>query len=110
MNSPLAQKLWRLSQIFNCSPWDDTILNMSYPRMDFILSNYAAENPDKMAYNKGGATSELEGLVSVNKGWADRLLGKAKETFKSKVTFKLPEQYTTKPKIQRFDKPKAPKS
>lgn len=81
------------------------ILNLSYPRMDFILECYAKDHADKMTYVKGGI-SELDTMAEVNKGWADRLIGKAKESFKDKVTFKLPEQYTTKPQIKRFENPK----
>ena len=77
--------------------------------MDFILECYAKDHSDKMTYVKEGI-SELEIAADLNKSWANRLIGSAKESFKQKVTFKLPEQYTTKPQIKRYNNQKSPKS
>ena len=72
--SPLANKLWRVSRILNASPFEDRIMDLSEPQMGFILEMYIKDNPDELQLIRGGK----ENLVpNVFKNWLDVLRGPA---------------------------------
>ena len=83
LNHPLGDKLWTLSRVLSCSPFDPAILSLTTPQMTWILARYAKENPEKIRL-LGPDGQDLWGPKKEGREWAkaqaawDRVLaGKA---------------------------------
>jgi hypothetical protein len=79
-NSLLAQRLWQISKIYNKLPWDEEILSLSLPRMDFIIKMHVADNPDKYTL-KDTSIDDGTHPLAIQLDWEKVLRGKTFRQF-----------------------------
>lgn len=79
--TPLANKLWQVSQLLHLSPFDPTLLNHNEAQLDFILLMYVRDNPKGplrvTRTGESGPAAESE----VAAAWADVLTGRHYEEY-----------------------------
>lgn len=57
--TPTAKKLWQVSQLLKCSPFDPTLLEHTEAQLDFILEMYATDHPDEYTFVRQGDVPAL---------------------------------------------------
>ena len=80
MESPLAEKLWRVSRILSISPFDPKLLDHTSIQIDFILEMFARDNPEDYEFVRPGKPKPLPD-AEVLASWERRLLAKAHSDF-----------------------------
>lgn len=87
-------KLWRVASIQgHYDPWHPRLLERSEPQLDAILEAYSVDHPKELKFERRKTREAKDRPVEVLKGWADVLIGKAKEEFRKKISFKIPDRY-----------------
>lgn len=79
-DNDLAKRLWRISQILNKSPFDETILSLNAPQMNFILRMYSTDHPDEFKIIDSDIL-EGKGPTQVWANWSNKFCGKTKLEF-----------------------------
>jgi hypothetical protein len=94
-NSPLAKRLWQVSRILDKTPWDEEILEMSIPRMDFVIKMHVADNPDKYQLVDSSIEDGTHPLA-IQLAWEKVLRGKTLNQFMVNPTKYLLNNYNYK--------------
>lgn len=94
-DSPLSDKIWRVSQIINRSPFSDEVLGLHEARLDWILERYAADNPDKLKFERASTREARTKFMTTNVRWADVLSGHALAKFFGKFAITIPDAWKT---------------
>lgn len=63
------------------SPFDETMLQHNEAQLDFILEMYSIDNPTKLKFSRPGREQPGLEQVKAKAGWADVLVGKAREEY-----------------------------
>ncbi len=75
----MAQKVWRVSQILQMSPFPGDLIDHTEAELDFVLEMYAADHPDQYRFTRNNGApaplTESERLAA----WDRVLVGKAKD-------------------------------
>lgn len=61
--------------------------------MDFILEMYSKDHPEEFKFQRVPVMQEKDNRQSLQIGWANRLLGKARDKFLRGGLFPLPREY-----------------
>jgi hypothetical protein len=94
IEQPLFRKLWVAASIqghFN--PWRPELLELNELQLDAILEAYSSDYPKKLKFERRKSRLPREQTETLAIQWSDKLTGKAREQFQSKVSFKLPDQF-----------------
>jgi hypothetical protein len=111
LETSLLQKLWRVASIQgHFDPWHPRLLERNEAQLDAILELYSQDNPKELKFERRKTREARERPLRVMKGWADVLIGQAKEGFVGRVSFKLPAKFSAVPRGGKLsvNKPPAP--
>jgi hypothetical protein len=72
--------------------------------MNFIMEMYAKDNPDQFKFERTKEIEKTESHQKIMLGWADRLLGKAKDEFVKRISFPIPKSAIA-PNMPRYYPP-----
>jgi hypothetical protein len=94
LQNPLFQKLWRVASLQgHFDPWHPRLLDKTEAQLDLILEAYSVDHPKELRFERRRTREEKERPIEVLKGWADVLIGDAKEDLLRQVSFKLPPRF-----------------
>lgn len=92
----MFRKLWVAATIQgHYNPWRPELLELNEAQLDAILEAYSKDNPKKLRFERRASRMPREQTQQASIEWSEKLTGKAREQFQSKVSFKLPEQFRT---------------
>lgn len=77
----MAQKLWRVSQILNCSPFDPGLLKHNVAQIDFIIEMWCADDPSRGRLERHGQEPAGVEASQAKAAWTNRLRGRALDEF-----------------------------
>lgn len=98
IHDPLFQKLWRVASIQgHFDPWHPRLLNKTEAQLDAILEAYAEDFPKRLKFERRGARKDRDTVETLSLLWADKLTGKGRDTLRSKVAFKIPDNFRQSP-------------
>lgn len=74
-------------------PWHPRLLGRTEAQLDLILEAYSADHPKELRFERRKTRRAKDRPLDILKGWADVLIGKAKEAMLRRVAFKLPARF-----------------
>jgi hypothetical protein len=74
-------------------PWHPRLLERSEAQLDLILEAYSADHPKELRFERNRTRREKERPLDILKGWADVLMGNAKDALLNQVAFKIPDRF-----------------
>jgi hypothetical protein len=83
-------------------------LERSEVQLDAILEAYSVDHPKELKFERRKTREARDRPVEALKGWADVLIGKARDEFRSKVTFKIPDRYRRPAVMPKMPPPESP--
>lgn len=81
-------------------PWHPRLLNKVEAQLDAILESYAETFPDKLKFERKKNRQGIERIEVLSAEWSDKLIGKASEEHKSRISFKLPKRFAGTTAVQ----------
>lgn len=74
-------------------PWHPRLLDRSEAQLDFILEAYSIDRPKELRFVRRSTRRAKERPLELLKGWADVLIGSAKDDLVKQVSFKVPDRF-----------------
>lgn len=75
------------------NPWHPELLELNEAQLDAILELYSLDYPKRLKFERKSNRQDRDRVEELAIQWSSRLTGKAQETWRGKVSFKLPEKF-----------------
>lgn len=86
--------MWRVAAIQgHFDPWHPRIIDKCEAQLDAILQAYSEDRPKELRFERKGKSRNRRDIEESSTLWANKLIGAARDSFKSQVSFKIPEGY-----------------
>ena len=69
-----------MSRILQASPFEEKVISLTDPQMDFILECYAKDHPDELKFSRPNDQSDTPSRIAELKAWRDTLTDEAWNT------------------------------
>ncbi len=89
-------------------PWNPRLLELNEAQLDAILELYSIDHPKELKFERRKKQKDRQQTEDIALDWSEKLTGKAREAWKSKVSFKVPDHFKAYRKQQAEQEPAPP--